>query len=149
MAFRFSLETLLRFRINCERRERLVLEALASQITQVLGQIASEDQLTLAARHQVAERLGRGMTGWELAWETEVANVRKRIRLQLLELLAQLEEKHHAQQETYRRARQKREILEKFRERKLLLYRQEQTRREQQALDEIFLLRKGMHAENR
>ena len=54
-----------------------------------------------------------------------------------------MEQERNKQQAVYLEARQKREIVESLRDRQAAEYRRECERREQQALDDLFLMRAG------
>jgi flagellar biosynthesis chaperone FliJ len=79
----------------------------------------------------------------ELQFELLSENMRQERRRMLAARLAELEKREIVQQQAYRLARQKREILSNLRQRKWDEYRREQARREQQRLDELFLLHRA------
>ncbi|MGA6960276.1 MAG: flagellar FliJ family protein [Candidatus Acidiferrales bacterium] len=84
-----------------------------------------------------------GIAGAELHFELQAENMRLERKRQFTVRLAALEKREHLQREAYRAARQKREILSNLRQRKWDEYRREQARREQQRLDELFLLHRA------
>jgi flagellar export protein FliJ len=57
--------------------------------------------------------------------------------------LVEIEKEYRKQQAVYLAVRQKREILESLRERQAAEYRRERERKEQQAVDDLFLMRAG------
>ena len=69
MAFRFSLQSLLRLRRSYERRERLRLEVLTRQLVQVRQQLEAVHQDKLTARRRWAQQLRKGMFGAEMQFE--------------------------------------------------------------------------------
>lgn len=143
MAFHFSLEAVLRLRHSQERAERLKLEAIISEQAQAQSRLQEVMKKSFQIHRQFQERLGGGMAGSELQLEAlREANVNlvcKRLRTLLLELDLQ----RVKQIQIFFRVRRSREVLESLRLRKLDLYRIEQGRREQQELDNIFLMRQG------
>jgi flagellar biosynthesis chaperone FliJ len=66
----------------------------------------------------------------------------------MLTKLRELEQARKKQQIRYTEARQQREILSNLRERQLSVYLREQARREQQSVDELFLIRRSHKARN-
>lgn len=142
MPFRFTLSPVLRLRENLERREYLTLQALYSESAGVRSDIRALEQLLARARSQRADKLSEGMPAvllqFELESEARVEHKRQTLVTKLVELQAKLKE----QVEKYRQARQKREILEELRRQQLREYTREEATREQQAADELFLLRR-------
>lgn len=132
----------MRLRSSYERLERLRLLQLVAAIVQLQTEIAAAVQESQKARQNLRERLAAGSTGMEIQFEMACEAARLNYRRSLDARLALLRRKHEAQKVAYRMARQKREILENLRERKLKDYQLEQARREQRALDELFLLRR-------
>jgi hypothetical protein len=61
----------------------------------------------------------------------------------LTDLLVELEKNYHYQQAIFLEARQKREILDNLRDRQETEYRRDWDRREQQGVDDLFLMRAG------
>ena len=143
MAFRFTLEPVLRLRASYERVERLRLLQIAAAVVQVQTEIAAAIRDSDAARKSLRERLASGTSSAEIQFEAACETVRANYRRLLEARLASLRKKHEAQTIAYRRARQKREILENLRERQWQEFRREEARREQRALDELYLLRHG------
>ena len=75
---------------------------------------------------------------FELESEARVEHRRQTLLAKLADLQAKVKE----QIEKYRQARQKREVLEELRRQQLQEYTREEATREQQAADELFLLRR-------
>jgi len=140
MPFHFSLQALLRLRISYERLEELRLLAIAALMVYVRREIAAIQAESKQAQSRRERELARGVTGAELHVEETCDQARKKQRESLEGRLKELEKKRRAQQLAFEAARQKRKILENFRQRKLELYAREQARREQQRLDELHLL---------
>jgi flagellar export protein FliJ len=142
MAFHFPLEAILRLRRGQERVERLKLEAIASEQSQARNRFENMTQQFFESRRRFQQQLGDEMFGAELQFEDarsdRVAAARRALEMRV----AQLEQQRLNQVETYKRARQSREVLENLRGRKFALYLQMLSRREQQELDDLFLMRK-------
>lgn len=142
MPFRFTLAPVLRLRENLERREYLALQALYSESAEVRSDIRGLEQMLLQARSQRISKLSEGMPAVLLQFELESEARVERKRQTLLTKLAELQGKVKEQIGKYRQARQKREILEELRRQQLQEYAREEAIREQQAADELFLLRR-------
>jgi len=142
MAFRFSLSPVLRLRENLERREYLALQALHSQTSEVRSDLKALEQSLLQARSRRNSQLLEGMYAahlqLQLASETSIQNKRQT----LLGKLAELQGKVKEQTAKYQQARRQREILEEMRRQQLQEYTRAEATREQQAGDELFLLRR-------
>jgi flagellar FliJ protein len=147
MAFRFPLQAVLRLRQGYERRERLRLEALAAQIALVLSQLSVLEHQSLVARQRATQMLLEGMAGSELHFEALRSAAFAGRRVGLLERLAELERQHRAQQLAYQEARRQKEVIDSLRSRQLGIFRLQQARREQQQLDELFLMRQAGHSD--
>ena len=142
MPFRFTLAPVLRLRENLERREYLALQALYAETAEVRSDIRGWEQMLLQARSQRISKLSEGMPAVLLQFELESEARVERKRQTLLAKLAELQGKVNEQIGKYRQARQKREILEELRRQQLQDYTREEAVREQQAADELFLLRR-------
>jgi flagellar export protein FliJ len=143
MAFHFPLEAILRLRRGQERVERLKLEAIASTQAQARNQLENMTQQFLESRRRFQQQMGEDMFGAELQFEDArldgVAGARRALEMRI----AALEQLWLKQLERYSKAHHSRELLEKLRDRKFDLYRQSLSRREQQELDDLFLMRRG------
>lgn len=143
MAFRFSLSAVLKYRENIEQREYLALERVHQEIGRVEAQVRQIEQWCQAEAQRREAELSRGIPSVHLqsAVEQELELIRHRDLLhgRLREL--HLKRKQHLK--TYEQARQKREILEELRSRQLSTYERDQAKRQQNAVDDIFLARYG------
>ena len=142
MAFRFSLQAVLRLRRSYERRERLRLEIITRRRLHTRQQIAELKSEILGAKDRLAGTLQKGMPAVELHLEVAQANARAQRQEVLAEQLAKLTQEHRAQQVAYQHAQQQRQIIENLRARLFAIYQQVQARREQQQLDDLFLIRR-------
>jgi flagellar export protein FliJ len=145
--FHFSLQAVLRLRTSYEHMEKLRLLAIAAAIVRAREEIAALENESRAARQNTQGRLGRGVIAGELHFEASTERVRVERKRAAAGRLAELEKKQEVQRLAYRTARQKREILTNLRQRQWDDYSREQARREQQRLDEAFLLHRAASGE--
>ena len=143
MTFHFSLQAVLRLRVGYEKVERLRLLAFAALAVRVRDGIASLDRVAVEARQNIRRLLSAGVTGIEMHVELACERVRADQRRSLEARLAEISKKQERQRLVFLQARQKREILENLRARKLAEYQKEQARREQQELNDLFLLHRA------
>jgi flagellar export protein FliJ len=143
MAFHYSLEALLRVRQIHERREEEMLGAIISKISAVQMQIENAREALLDSRRLLLQNMADGVAGSELQFAANCDAGRAFYLEMLQNHLQQLEKQRVEQGKIYREARQRREVLESYRERQLQIYNQEQSRREQQRVDDLFLVRLG------
>jgi flagellar protein FliJ len=140
VAFRFSLQAVLRCRESFERRERQRLQMIAREVVKAQQQ---KDQETVERATSLAEfqkRLHEGMNVMELQFELATDRARLRRIAALKDHFAKLEDLRRRQLEVFRKAQQQRKILENLRERQLAAYQLIQSRREQQQMDDRFLI---------
>jgi flagellar export protein FliJ len=143
MAFHFSMETLLRLRHSLERKERMVLEDLARRIAAVRAEIIELQEERRAALTLQTGALKSGLNASELHFAQACEATRETRLRRLTDQLVELEKQYRLQQVVFLEARQKREILENLRDRQATEYRREWDRREQQGVDDLFLMRAG------
>lgn len=143
MAFRFSLEPVLRLRISYERLERLRLLAISAMLVRVREEIAAAAREEAAARNARSEMLSSGTAAAELQLGVSAEQARARRNRELFDRLTTLERQHTKQSRLYQAAQRKREVMESLQERKLREYQREQDRKAQQLIDELYLLRRG------
>ena len=140
MPFRFPLKAVLRCRESFEQRERQRLQAIAREMVKTQQQ---RDEAKLArtdALVQMQKRLHEGMTAVEMQFELACDRARLRQIASLNDKVAKLEDLRRRQLEVFRKAQQQRKILENLRDRQLAEYRRVQARREQQQMDDRFLI---------
>lgn len=141
MAFQFSLDTLFRLRVSLEQKEERALEEIARRITVVKQLIVEVERERSTAIRRQHEALAIGISASEMHFELSCDEVREQRHRQLTNQLVELQKEHRRQQVVYLEARQKREILENLRDRQEAEYRRERARQEQQAVDDLFLMR--------
>jgi len=143
MPFHFPLSSLLRLRESLEKNELLRLQAFAAQIAQVRAEIESLDTQIESSRREVLEQAAAGISGAELHIAALGEFARLELRAKLIVRRDELERARQVQQVRYADARQRREILSNLQERQCSAYQHEQARREQQQVDELFLIRRS------
>jgi len=141
MAFHFSLETILRLRRGQERAERLKLEAIASERARARRQLEIMTEQFFESRRRFQQLMVQGTSGSELQFENARSESVAAARLALKARISELDQQRLKQVEVYMKARQSREILDNLRNTKFEVYRQMLSRREQQELDALFLMR--------
>jgi len=146
MGFVFSLQTLLRVREIFEQAELQGLQTIAAQVDATRAEMETLDRLAEEDRREVWQDSLSGLSGAELRFHLQREAARREQYESLGQKLLQLETARQAQQARYLQARQQREILSTLRERQEAEYKIEQSRREQRAVDELFLMRRASRA---
>lgn len=140
MAFRFSLDTLLRLRLSLERKEELILQRINMALMQTRQELEQLRQERQAAWGEAHLRLSGAVPASELHFELARDQAAQTRVDQLRQRIAQLEAARQEQQRAYQKARQEREILENLRDRKREQFDMELNRAEQQRIDDMQLL---------
>ena len=141
MAFRFTLDAVLRFRESVEHSE----EATLHRIVQEIAEAELEVQQVEERQTRLRERRERDLTGnlpavylLEIAErESELQKIADGLRLRL----QQLEAQRVKQLAVYQAAHQDREVLSELRKRQRQAHQLNQRRQEQRTLDDLFLVR--------
>jgi flagellar export protein FliJ len=142
MAFHFTLNGLLRVRESLERAELQRLQSIAGAVAQARAEIETlEKNMEAAQRRTFDSVVSRGLTGAEFQFERAREAALNLLRAELLKRLAELEQKRKEQQARYFQARMQREILSNLYKRQRAEYDLDQSRRTQQRIDELFLIR--------
>jgi len=140
MAFHFPLQALLHYRESCERREFLRLEIVSRELTIAREQAEAAKRDRERALEDYTKKLAGGMTASELSFELACDRVRLSRLAACQQQALKLEELRQRQLQVFQKAQQQRKILENLRDRQLAGYRLVQNRREQQQVDERFLI---------
>ena len=145
MAFRFSLAALLQLRCTLEQVEERTLLGLrreARSLEQFL------EHLT-ARRREQRERLrrtpslpGSALTGADLHFSDFLDSRMEHEEQQVRQRLASEQQDIQHQLVVFLEARRRREAMEALRDRELRSYREQEQRREQRGLDDLFLLQR-------
>ena len=140
MPFHFSLQAVLRCRESFERRERQRLQVITREVVKAQQQREQAKLDRANALVQMQKKLRMGMTAMEMQFEVACDRVRSRRIAALHQQASKLEDLRRRQLEVFRKAQQQRKILGNLRERQLTAYQKVQARREQQQMDDRFLI---------
>jgi len=132
--FRFSLDSILELRVWEEKQSEFALAAKTGECT------LCENEIKTLAENRKRTGLERGRTGLDLS--LFAAHEAYRLRLsrkieRLQEVLARLTVEREDLIEAWKKARQKREILSKLREKKHFAFERELIRRESLQIDDL------------
>ena len=142
MSFHFTLNGLLRLRESLERAELQRLQSIAAAVILARTEVELLEEKMDAAQRRICNTvMTAGMTGAELHFEGMREDARNVLRSELLKDLSELERRRKDQQERYMQARMQRQIISNLYERQHAEYDLNQSRREQQRIDELFLIR--------
>jgi len=143
MAFHFSLAALLRLRKSVEHQQELLLQQAQQRVNACRQEILATDIATAELDRASAQSLQLGTSAAELQLDSFYRSQLRQRRDLFDQELTQREEFRAARQLALQKARRQREAVENLRRRQLEAYLQDQARREQQRLDEMFLQRRG------
>ncbi len=141
MAFRFSLDAVLRFRESVEHSEEAALLGIVQQIIETEQELQQVGAEQVRIRGQREKDLEFKLPGAHLVEITEREMHLKVTADGLRARLRQLETQRLAQLAVYQNARQDRKILSELQERQRHAYQLQQKRQEQKTLDDLFLAR--------
>ncbi|MGH9470052.1 MAG: flagellar export protein FliJ [Terriglobia bacterium] len=139
--YRFPLEAFLKLRRAHEKREMVQLVTLANELTQLRHQQEELAGQRQELRRATEETLGRGTSAAELHFLVAAGASLDARGGALRERLEEAERRHRAQQEAFQQAQKGLKIVENLRTRHFAAWRREQQLREQQQIEELFLLR--------
>ncbi len=142
MAFRFPLQSVLRLRKSLENQEEKKLMSIAAAAGQVRSEI---ERLRVLANAQEVRHMDElnsgGALGAMLQFHAECRLHSRNLQAEHAKKLAEIERRRREQAEEYKRARQKREILEGLRDHQKAQFEAEAAQQEQVRMDEAFLMR--------
>lgn len=141
MAFRFTLESLLRHRRNIERLRELLLQQADAEVALVRVDIFGVDVQTAQLDQSEAVSLRTEMRASELQWAEAQRLALHAYRQRLKKKLEESLQKRSARLVEFQLAKRQREVLEKLHQREWEIYRAETERREQGLLDDMHLSR--------
>jgi flagellar export protein FliJ len=141
MAFHYRLESLLRLRRSLERQEELRLHSFAAVVARLRAELRQLDEGRLAQRRSAQQSLTGGGAGSMLQFEVACDAAYFAARESLQKKLEEAEKQRAEQLKIYSEARKKREILAALRGHQQEAYLLDFLRREQQRVDEAFLMR--------
>ena len=141
MGFRYPFQSILSLRQSLERQEEQRLFAIAALVARLRAQIEQWEDSRKEIRRVASQELIAGSSGAMLQFATlRDANAAKEQELLQGELV-EAEQQRLQQLAVYQKARQKREIFERLRDRQEETYDLAAARREQEEADDSFLIR--------
>jgi len=145
MAFRFALAPLLRLRQSIERQRTLELQEANLRVGRARESLAQLERCVAASAESSAAGLTAGCTSAELQFAAAVRENMVRFAEELRIKIRELELARQIALAAYHLAYREREVLETLRAQQRIVYDKEQSRREQQQLDEMYLLQHCHH----
>ena len=143
MAFHFSLATVLRVRVIVEEREEGILQKILFDISKVFDDLERIDARIAEGDDSRNAEVLKPCIGFEVhAYYGEVKELRQR-RKDFEDKIQRLEEARDRQLVIYEAARRNREMLTDMRKKKRTEYDSETNKREQKALDDNYISRRG------
>lgn len=140
MAFHFAFEEMLRLRIGIERQEEQKLAAITGEIAGIQAEIAACGHRRIEVRRAALQEVAGDLTGALLQFAVTCDSAAAELERKLKERLLAAEKVRALQLGYFREARQKREIFERLRDRRRDVYEARAARREQEIVDETFLI---------
>jgi flagellar export protein FliJ len=140
MAFRYSLQSILRLRSSLERQAEQRLFVLAGHVVRLRAEIEELERSELERKRSENVELRAESFAATLQYMELCAQATREKRQELQLRMVAAEHERLTQLSVYLQARQKREILSRLREQQKSEYELEVSRREQQSADETFLL---------
>jgi flagellar export protein FliJ len=143
MRFKFSLEGLLRVRESFEKKEEQRLAAAIGELARLNAMLETVRKQLASIADQLDTLLARGTTGADLHLLCFEGILLERRKEALVESVSSAVAEVRSQQARLQEAKQKRKILDNLRQKQLTLFLLTEGRREQQKLDDGFLLRRS------
>lgn len=138
MGFRFTLETVLRFREGLEKNEERALQKIQLEVAQVRRQLDELAGDLARSNSERADSLRNWMQAFRLQnLDSEIAE-RIATKAALLEMLGSLKLKRDEQMKRYQAARVDRRMLSDLEEQKKVEWEQERDRMDQKRMDDVF-----------
>lgn len=148
MSFHFSLEALLRLRQSQEHQQELRLESANRAVTTLRGRLQALDTQIAGLTSFGTNELQAGTTMSELHFLHACREIALDTRKVLERELEKAEQLRAQCFRDYKNARMKRELLDSLREHQLKTQHQQESRRAQRELDDLFLLRRSTRTGN-
>jgi flagellar export protein FliJ len=143
MAFRFSLDAVLRLRRSLERQQELLLREANQQMIAIQLKIDHLDAQLSQQASQEDLQLASTLSAAELQFLRICRSVLQGQRGGLEKRLAATQAVRDSRMAAFRQVRQQREVLETLRQAQTLVYRQNEARQNQRQLDDLLLLRRA------
>lgn len=142
MEFEFGLQGLLRVRESFERKEELKLAVVIGELKRMKKMLARVREELASIGDRISSLLARGTTGADLHLLCFEKMLLERREQALGQMVSTALKEVQQQQIRLQEARQKRKVLEDLRERQLALFLLAEGRKDQQRLDDTFLMRR-------
>jgi flagellar export protein FliJ len=139
MAFRFSLDGLLRMRQSLEHQQELLLLEANHHVRKLEQQKDDLNAALAASAKQELKRLSSGLSAAELQFELLCRSALMQKRGKLEKDIADARAAREIRVAALRQARQQREVIEALRRRQCELYRRVESRQQQREVDDLFL----------
>ncbi len=141
MGFRFALASVLGFRESIERREELALKKIQLEMARVQHEIEQVNAELSRAQQMREEHMRTPISAAQLQAMLSGAEATAERKKTLLESLAVLEQQRAEQMTVYQAAHRARRMLSDLQAQQKEAWEQEQARRQQKTIDDIFASR--------
>lgn len=141
MAFRFTLEQVLRVRESVERREELMLQRAEAEVAVALRRIEELTEQVVQIGRRREESMKQPLAAFELQSMDAEINATIEERKAMLVTLQTLQNRRDEQRKVYQAAHNGRRMLTDLEEQQRDEYEQEQVRVQQRRLDDLFAAR--------
>ena len=139
MAFRFTLDSVLRLRRSVEHQQELLLHSANNNLAEVCRKIDSLGRVVAHLRDRREREMSTTVAAYQLQFEEICDSVLAEYRRQLESDRLKAEETCAQQAEAFRKAHRDREILDTLRQNDFRDYWRDQDRRRQRELDDLLL----------
>jgi flagellar export protein FliJ len=143
VAFRFNFEALLRLRRSLERQQELLLQAVNYDVMKIQQRIRCLEDWRATLELSETDSLTGGTAAAELQFNCDLSSALLRQEGELQKQLLSLEKTRDQRCASLKEARRQREIFENLRDQQIRVYRMYQTRKDQRAIDDFFLMRRS------
>jgi flagellar FliJ protein len=143
MGFRFSLESVLRLRVSIERQEQTRLEFAARLMLTAQERCESLRKEKLQMEEDFRSKMLSGVTSENLHVHQSTRAGLDSIEVEAHKAVADARHSWEEQRLSFLQARRDREVVASIRERRHEEYVLDQNRREQQAVDDLFAMRRS------
>jgi len=141
VAFRFTLEQVLRVRLSLERREELALQRTELEVARVRRRIEEQTEAIAAVNRRRHEALKKPMQAYLLQGMDAEINAAIDARKRALEDLKVAMERRDAQLKMYQMAHNGRQMLTDLEKQQRTEYDLEEMKAQQKKLDDLFAAR--------
>lgn len=142
MAFRFSLESVLRLRVSYERQEQARLERAAQHLYAAKERCASLKKEKATLEETFRGAMSRGIDASDLHYYLAAKSGLETAEAEALRAAEEAWKVWNEQRTKFLHARRDREVIASIRLRQHQEYVLEQNRREQQQIDDLFAMRR-------